>query len=202
MTFTGPDGWPCDFAESTTCAALMAAISGLPGADVLTQETLQTHAFRLFSQSEQGRAEDEPRNQKASTKQSETQLRDLDRLASELEQGLRGLKQPAFDALHREGANIAALSQTLAQLREYAGHAFYDLRAADHARGRPPKHAASAITTTARCTFETITHRRATFTTNPDNGQVSGVWPDFLKAVFAALAVDASVASQVRRKVN
>lgn len=202
MTFTGLDGWPCGFAESAICAALMAAISGLPGADMLPQETLQTHAFRLFSASEQGRAEDEPSNQKASTKQSEAQLRDLDRLASELERGLRDLKQPAFDALHREGANIAALSQTLAQLREYAGHAFFDLRAAEHARGRPPNHEASAITTKARCTFETITQRRATFTTDPANGQVSGAWPDFLKAVFTALAVDASVASQVRRKVN
>ena len=202
MTFIGADGWPCDFAESAPCAALMQVISLLPGAGTLSQNTLQTHAFRLFSASEQGRAEDEPRNQKASIKQSEAQLRDLDRLASELEQRLRDLKQPAFGTLHREGAEIAALVQTLAELREYSGHALSDLRAAEHARGRPPKHEAAAVTTTARCTFETITQRRATSTTDPATGQVSGAWPDFLKAVFAALTVDASVASQVRRKVK
>jgi hypothetical protein len=59
MTFTGVDGWPCDFADSPTGGALVEAVSGLPGAVALSQDAVQSFAKRLFSASEQGKASEE-----------------------------------------------------------------------------------------------------------------------------------------------
>lgn len=199
MTFTGADGWACDFDQSATGAALIVAISQLPGAETLAQDAVRTAAFRLYSASEQGKASDEPRNRPASIVQSEREIETLDRLAGELEQAIRNIKRPSHAALFREGANLPELSANLALLREYARHAYSDLRDTEKARGRPQKHEAAAVTETARHIFETITQRPATFTTDPATGHVSGNWPDFLQAVFSALSVAASVASQVRK---
>lgn len=199
MTFVNADGWPCDFADWPTGAALIAAVSKLPGAETLAQDAVRTAAFRLYSAREQGRASDEPRNRPASIAQSEKQWQDLDRLAGELEQAIRNIKRPLHAALFREGANLPEISANLAQLREYATQAYIDLSDTENARGRPQKHEAAAVTETARHIFETITQRPATFTTDPATGHVSGNWPDFLQAVFSALSVAASVASQVRR---
>jgi hypothetical protein len=199
MTFTGADGWPCDFDQSATGVALIVAISRLPGAETLAQDAVRTAALRLYSASEQGKASDEPRNRPASIVQSEREIETLDRLAGELEQAIRNIKRPSHAALFREGANLTELSANLAQLREYARHAYSDLRDTEKARGRPQKHEAAAVTETARHIFQTITQRPATFTTDPATGRVSGNWPDFLQAVFSALSVAASVASQVRK---
>jgi hypothetical protein len=199
MIFIGADGWPCDFADSPTGAALVEAVSRLPGADALSQDAVQSFAMRLFSASEQGKASDEPRSRPASIAQSEREIETLDKLAGELEQAIRSIRKPSHAALFREGANLAEISENLAQLREYARHAYSDLRDAENVRGRPKKHEAAVVTETARHIFETIEKRPATFTTDPASGSVSGIWPDFLSAVFEALAVTASVASQVRK---
>lgn len=199
MTFTGVDGWPCDFADSPTGGKLVKAVSGLPGAVALSQDAVQSFAKRLFSVSEQGKASEEPRNRPASIEQSEKEIETLDRLAGKLERAIRELKRPSHAALFREGANLPEISANLAQLREYARHSYSNLRDTENAKGRPIKHEAAAVTETARHIFRTIEKRPDTFTTDPASGHVSGIWPDFLSAVFDALGVNASVASQVRK---
>lgn len=196
--FIGQDGYPCEFSESPFGAGLIKAIRAIPGAETLEPEAVEGKARMLYAVSEGGRDEELPRNRPASQKASDDELRKLAALAEKLERHILSIRQPAVSALYAEGAHVFELVRTLQETQENARHAFSALEIEGTPSGAPKKIEAAEVAFLASRVFEHISGRRATFTTDPGSGKVSGAWPDFLSAVFDALYINASVAAQVR----
>jgi hypothetical protein len=155
-------------------------------------------ALNLWSASWSGRDEELPRNRPASLQSSETELRKLHELAGKLADHIEAMRQPAIAALYAEGAGVFDIVPRLRDLQQDAQAAFGDLKPQGSGRGAGVKAEAAAVTEAAAFQFERVTGRAAGFTSDPDTGVVSGTWPDFLRVVFDALGIDASVAAQVR----
>ncbi|WP_397542052.1 hypothetical protein [Roseovarius salis] len=200
--FIGADGWPCEFAMSGFGAKLIQAIWAIPGAEPLTEDDVEGKARMLYAVSEGGRDEELPRNRPASQKASEGELRKLAALAERLERHILSMRQPAVSAFYAEtargGRGLFELVRTLQETQDNARHAFSALEVESTPSGAPKKIEAAEVAFLSSRLFEHISGRRATFTTDPLTGKVSGAWPDFLSAVFDALYIDASVAAQVR----
>ena len=145
-------------------------------------------------------AEDEaPRNRPASAKQTERQLVKFHKLCGELADFVADMNRPAVDGLHAEGFNAFALATALRAAQEQAQCAFGSFEAGPLPSGRPSKLQATDVTRLCAGVFVKITGRRPTFTTSPATGEISGLWPDTLGAVFKALHIDAKVSHQVRK---
>lgn len=194
----GVDGWPCEFEMSGFGAGLIRAIRAIPGAEALTNGDVEGKARMLYTTSNMGRDEELPRNRPASQKASDDELRKLAALAEKLERHILSMRQPAVSALYAEGAHVFELVRTLQETQENARHAFSALDIEGIPSGAPKKIEAAEVAFLASRIFEHISGRRATFTTDPGTGKVSGAWPDFLSSVYDALYIKASVAAQVR----
>lgn len=196
MRFTGADGWPCSFEEWLGSIPLQEAVKSL--GDGLTIEEIERLSWQIFSASEQGRVAQEPRNTPATEAGATGDLCKLEKHAMALLGATEELRAPAFDALTREGIDLAALQTQLRRLIEYTGHAGGDLRDVKRGAGATPKIRARAVADAAGHVFSIATGNRPTCTTDPISSQVSGAWPDFLDRVFRAFEVKASIASQAR----
>lgn len=192
------DGYPCEFVESAFGKPLVEAIEALPGADALTPDDVEAKARMLYHAAQYGRDEELPRNRPASQKASEDELRKLAALAIKLERHIKKMRQPAVSALYSEGAHVFELARLLEQVQEDARRAFNSLGVGGSPGGAPEKIAAKEVAFLAARTFETVTGQRASFTSDPSTSEVTGDWPEFLAAVYAALHIQASVAAQAR----
>lgn len=197
-TWFGLDGFPCVFAESSTGSALIRAIAELPGGEHLGEKGIEGNAHLLLNAYQQGRDENLPRNQPATRKMTDDEIRAFHDMAIKLADHIEGLHRPAVAAMFAEGGNPFNLVPQLREAAEIARFAFGMAEVSLKSPGRPKKSDAIYVTEMASFVFNHVSGRRPTFTTHPATGEVSGSWPDFLGKVFAALQIDASVASQVR----
>lgn len=198
--FTGIDGYDCEFSLSGFGAKLINAIRLIPGSEALDYDEHEDEGYArmIYAVAEGGRNQERPNNRPASQKASEGELRKLAAHAEKLERHIQSMHRPAISALSAEGVRVFELVWLLQELQENARHAFSALEVAGTPSGAPKKIEAAEVAFLASRIFEHISGRRATFTTDPLTGKVSGAWPDFLSAVFDALYIDASVAAQVR----
>lgn len=197
MGWTGEDGWPVAFEDTATCAAMVRAIRAIPGAHV-TEAAALGFARRLVAASEAGRVEEMPINRPSTGAGADSELEKLHRLCGRVIDHIAAMRRPAADGLRAEGGDLPGLQRALRQAMEAAQHA-YGGTAAGIAGGRRPKIEAAFVADTAASVFESVTGKRATITVDIFTGAISGAWPDFLAAIFAALSIDASVEAQARR---
>lgn len=160
-------------------------------------DVIEAHAARIYAAARQGRLDEHAHNRPATKATSDEQLIRLDKLAGQLAQHVEAMNRPAVDALRREGLDGAALVDLARLVQERCQWAFggYD---DERSSGRPPAVEAQEVTAAVANAFQRITGKRPTFTTDPLTVEVSGLWPDTLRAVFAVLFIRASVESQVR----
>lgn len=194
--FKRPD-WPMEW-ELDRRTALIQAITELPNGELLSNQASEGQAVLLYSASQFGRDEELPRNRPASRKASETELRTLALLCGKLAKHIDKMHRPAVGSFYSEGGELFNFANQVRETEQIAQFAFGSVEIEDSGRGAGKKVEAAQVAEMAAHVFEHITGKRPTFTTDPQNGQVSGVWPDFLSAVFGALWIKASVASQVR----
>ncbi len=191
----GPDGWPCDYPPG-----LIDALAALPGANSVGADDLDNLARLIEVVAALGKNEEQPSSRPATATASDKELVQLHSLCMKLANHIETMHEPAISALAAEGGDHRLLMDTLLLTAECTRHAYGATDAPESLSGRPPKVAAAEVTKTAAHVFEKITERSATFTTDPVTSIVSGVWPDFLGKVFAALYINASVASQVKAR--
>lgn len=196
--FISIQGWPCEFEESPVGTGLIKAIRAVPGGEALADSTTVDLARLLYAVAEGGRDEELPRNRPASQKASEAEIRKLAEMSERLADHLEAMRRPAISAITQEGIFPFDLVHVLRATIEQTKRAFSEIDITDTPAGAPQKVAAAEVALMASRIFEQITDRRPTFTTDPATGHVSGLWPDFLAAIYDALAISASVASQVR----
>jgi hypothetical protein len=156
-------------------------------------------ALMLWSASWSGRDEELPRNRPASLQSSETELRKLHELAGKLADHIEAMRQPAIAALYAEGAGVFDIVPRLRDLQQDARDAFGDLKAHGSGRGAGVKAEAAAVTEAAAWQFERRTGEVVRYTSDPDTGAKSQLWPEFLRAVLDALGIKASIGSQVQK---
>lgn len=198
--FIGENGLPCSFEDSTWCRALFQAIASLDKEKGADRNKVTGFARLLWSVSEAGRDEELPRNRPASQAATDRELEKIIDLATRLADFIDDIHQPAVDSLFREGTLIFQEQMRLRQLAEYARHAYSEnTKPLRMPKGAPTKIEAKIVAETCATIYREMTGKRPTFTTDPITGDISGAWPDFLQSAFDALAIDASVPSQVRR---
>ena len=190
--WTGGDGWPRDFPEK-----LVDAFRRIPNGENLTDDRIYGMAKIVASIATSGQIEEMPRNRGASATGSEAELKKFHDNCEKLAEQIETLRQPSTSALFGEGLLLWDLHKALRQAQEATRHAFSALEANTNA-GRPKKIQAASVTDICAQLFEEVSRKRPTFTTDTGDSTISGAWPDFLQAVFDALYIDASVASQVR----
>ena len=196
--FVGADGWPCDFAENTIGARLIAAMRALHCGDTLDDDMAEVLARQLYAVANLGRDEELPRNRPASQKASEAELEKLVSLAERLTDHIEAMHRPAVAALVAEGADPLRLAADLQRLRHDPLASLSGIDVNAPAARRPPKIEAREVAIHAARLFECITGRPPTYTTDPATSERRGAWPGFLGEVFAALAINASVNEQAR----
>lgn len=190
--------WPMDH-EIQRRNDLMDAIRALPNGETLSDEKVEGQAIFLWSASNFGRIEELPCNRPASQKASEVELERLAKIAAQLADHIEAMHRPAVAAIWKESADdLWTTAQRARDLSEAAKHAAGVIDAEDSARGAGKKVEAEEVAEMAGHVFEHVTGRRPTLTVAPDDGQVSGVWPDFLARVFTTLRVKASPNWQAR----
>lgn len=194
--FKRPD-WPMEW-ELERRTALIQAITELPNGELLSEQASEGQAILLYSTSQFGRDEELPRNRPASLKASETELRALASLCDKLALHIESMHRPAVGSFFGEGGDLFTFANQVREAKQIAEFAFGGIEIGDSGRGAGKKIEAAQVTELSAHVFEHVTGKRPTFTTDPQSGQISGVWPDFLSAVFDALWIKASVASQVR----
>ena len=190
--WTGVDGWPTDFPEK-----LVDAFRNIPNGQHLTDDKIYGMAKIVASIATSGQIEEMPRNRGASATGSEAELKKFHDNCEKLAEQIETLRQPSISALFGEGLLLWDLHKALRQAQEATRHAFSALEANTNG-GRPKKIQAASVTDICAQLFEDVSGKRPTFTTDTGDSTISGAWPDFLQAVFDALYIDASVASQVR----
>lgn len=195
--FARPD-WPLEH-ELAFRARLMGALRCLPGGDALGDDEAEGLALMLLAASSTGSDDELPRNRDASQKASEAELCTLHKLAGKLAEHIDAMHRPAVAVLTAEGVEPFTLAARLRELQDETRAALSELQASGSGRGAPQKAEAAAVTEAAAAVFERITGQRATHTNYASSG-VGGLWPEFLRDVFEALGVKASVASQVRAR--
>jgi hypothetical protein len=190
--WTGGDGWPTDFPEK-----LVDAFRKIPNGENLKNDRIYGMAKLVASIVEDGQIEEMPRNRAASMAGSEAELRKFHDNCEKLADQIETLRQPSISALFDEGLFVFDLYEKLRQAQELTKHAFGGLEA-NTKGGRPKKIGAASVTDICAKLFEDVSGKRPTYTTDTSDSTISGVWPEFLKSVFEALYIEASVASQVR----
>jgi hypothetical protein len=195
--WTGVDGYPCSFAESSVGVALTKAISALPGSDVFDHTALEQKAQFLWRQAESARENARSCNLPASQSATERDLLKLHDLCGKLVDHIEAMHDPAISALANEGFLAIPMAARLREIREVAREAFNECEGKE-VRGRRPEIEAPHVSEIAGEIYQHITGRRPTFTSDPVTSEISGIWPDFLRSVFIALHIEASVASQAR----
>lgn len=195
--WVGLDGWPCYFHESHVGSSLIELLRRLPSPENLSEEQLILKATFLSKMADIGKEQDQTCNRPASQKASESELTKLHDLCEKLSTHLESLHEPALTALENEGFLIQNFSEYVWQIQEGAKIAFGSVEG-QSSRGRPKQEEAAIISLSAASMYQEVTGKRATFTTDPASGEISGKWPEFLEAVFSTLSIRASVASQVR----
>nr|WP_309502352.1 hypothetical protein [uncultured Roseovarius sp.] len=195
--FVGKNGFRCSFSESPMGGALIQAIAALPGAETFEPSEIERKARFMWELSKSARRNALKRNLPASQSASDKELRKLNDLCGKLADHIEDMHAPAITALANEGILAISMAEDLRKMMEGARYAF-GACVGQEARGRKPEIAAAQISEIAGSMYEYITGKRPTITTDPYTGKVSGVWPDFLQAVFEALHVHASVANQSR----
>lgn len=190
--WTGVDGWPTDFPEK-----LFDALRMIPNGQHLTDDKIYGMGKIVASIAAGGKIEEMPRNRGLSATGSEAELRKFHNNCKKLADEIETLRQPSISALFNEGLLVFDLCEKLRQAQELTRHAFSALEAGTNG-GRPRKIQATCVTDVCAQIFEEVSGKRPTFTTDTGDSTISGAWPEFLGAVFDALKIDASVASQVR----
>lgn len=189
--------WPQQH-ELLRRSKLLAAIRQIPGGHKLSDEDAEWKALNLWRDSNIGLDEQMNRNRPASHRASEGELRKLAALAEKLETHIHKLHHPAVSALYSEGCNIFDFANELESMKYSANNAFSGLNTQDEVLGAGKKLQASIVTEGAAIVFKGVSGRKPTFTTDPVTNEISGDWPSFLREVFSALWIEASVAAQVK----
>lgn len=196
-SFIGADGLRCSFSESRVGSGLIQAITALPGADAFERIEIERKAQFIWELAQSARRNALNCNLPASQGASDKELRKLHDLCSKVVDHIEEMHSPAVTALANEGFVVATTVEELRKLMEGARYAFGACEGQE-TKGRKRDIEASQISEIAGSMFEYVTGRRPTITTDPHTGEVSGDWPQFLRAVFDALHVQASVANQSR----
>ncbi|MFV1876253.1 hypothetical protein [Nioella sp.] len=181
-------------------SALMRAVQSLPNSHDLTNDDAEGKALLLYSTSEWGRNDERPHNRPSTAQKCDKDLRKLMELCAKTVAHIEQMNRPAVGAYFSEDTSnygdLWTLKNALAQAAEIAGHGL-GCEKQEASRGQR-KIEAAQVTEMAGQIFEAVSGHSPTFTTDPISNTISGPWPSFLSAVFAALMVDASVESQVR----
>jgi predicted O-linked N-acetylglucosamine transferase (SPINDLY family) len=199
--FNRPD-WPMDW-ELKRRADLMEAIKVLEHADAQDAQRIEGMALLLFITSMHASDAELPRNRQAALKASQTEMRDLMALCEKLRGHIENMHQPAVSALMDEGAKLFTFASEVAQMAEIAGISIGSIDAKKAAKGAKSKIVAAQVTEMAAHLYEDMTGRHATYTTHsndlhPSGPSISGQWLTFLKAIFQALNIQASVEAQTK----
>lgn len=170
--------------------------------DVLPKEyhdhaKIEVAASRIYVSSIQGIEAEQPRNAPATANRTEEQLQAMVSRCNDLVQLLDRMNSPATTALFREGVDIRQLARTLREAAETARCAYGEYSIGPAPNGRPKKYEAAFVTESTALAYESITGRCPTFTTDPMTAEITGLWPDLLRATFQVLKIEASVPSQV-----
>lgn len=197
--YSDKNGWPCSFVESTWGIGLMAAINGLPHSNSLDSEQGEIEGLSriIFDGFESGRSAKHQRNQPASGKSSEEQIRKLHKLIDGLSDHLSLLNKPVLDVLKMEGFELHKFSESLDENKEIVRYAFGLLDPSSLRGSTETKLVARIVCEIAAQVFEYVENRHATFSTDVVTSERSGDWPVFLERVYKTLRIDASVSSQV-----
>lgn len=178
----------------------MEAVDLLPCPEGLDKENGEVEglARALFEVHSMALMEGLPRNQLATGKASEDQIRKLHKHIAALSDHLLRLKKPAVEALELEGFGFQELLENLESKQQIVRFAFGLINPNAKIESRKTKIIASLVTEGAADVFEYVTQKPATFTTDVVSSKRSGrPWPKFLDRVFSILRIDASVAAQV-----
>lgn len=173
--------------------ALLDVLSG----EQIDHEKIEAAAIRIYASSVRGIEEEQPYRTAATRKKTDQQLINMAAKCKDLALTLSCINRPAASALFAEGVDIRELARILHQAAETAQHAFGEYSPGPPPNGRPKKIEAAFVTESTAAAFESITGRRATYTTDPITGEVIGLWPDLLAAIFRVLRINASLPSQV-----
>lgn len=193
--WTDQDGWHKEFLRP-----IVEALRSIPGGGELPIESLYDKAALIEAVANGGKDAEAASNRHATPKASLEELRKLELMCSKLVQHIEEMRGPAVAALSIEGLSTSDLAARLKAAQEVAGYALgnIDFSETGPKGGSPKKVAASDVTEICAVIYEEVRKKPPTFTTDTGNSQISGVWPDFLQAVFNALCIKASVGSQVR----
>lgn len=197
MTFTGEDGFPCEFSGSRWGRALIGAVKSLDAS--VDDADAEAMAAQLWSASEIGRAVAEPRNRIATEKATRTELQRCEAIARRLSERLSAMHGPAVTALLGEGFDTRRLQGELAAFQQAVVEAWGCDSTTDRFVQGNADHEADHVTQRAALIYERVTGQAVTRGTwNDYESRLTGPWPEFLSAVFAALGIDASVEHRAR----
>jgi hypothetical protein len=188
--------WPMEW-ELARRSELMEAIAELPFDQTLDQEELERKALFLWDNIESARRRAKNCSRPASQKASDDELRKFAELCENLALHINKMHEPAISALGQEGFGALEFAERLLQAKETARFAF-GIVEGKQVRGRKPEVEATEISEFAGRMYHHITGKLPTLTTHTLTGNVSGIWPDFLRRVFKVAYIKASVAAQAR----
>ncbi|MCP2679263.1 hypothetical protein NHF45_06945 [Maricaulaceae bacterium NA33B04] len=195
----GVDGKPCEFAETSWGNGVKGVIRTLTGAGELNTERLNYFANLIGEAIDTGEAEEQPWSQAAGRERSEKQLDDIIKIITNLLDAVDQLNRPAVDALAAEGEHPNQFRGRLRDFRLAACDARTMLENAPPVKGAPKKHQAEAISLVAKEIYEEVTGKPVGHTVNPDGGERTGPFIDFLNALYNVCSIKASAQAQVKK---
>lgn len=205
-------GWFDDYCASNTRTAFNAdgwpVVESPPRkiADAL-RDTLASHgptavlienaAAQIYAASELGRSDEQTANLLATEKTSKKELCAFHDLTGKLADLIDGMHNPAIAALSREGLIAFDLLEPLRRAHEVAGYALGGLQSLPQRNpGKKPMVEAPEVTAITAGFFKQITGKAPT--RSVDSEGEYGEWIDTLRAVFAALGINASAETQAK----
>lgn len=188
-------GSPRRSRRAREAVGLLRAINGLPNTDGLNEGEALRIAEAICAAWNAGRGMEERSEQPASQRESEKQLLALHGSLSRTLEVVERLQRPSTVALEREGFSPDRLKELLSEW-EHAVHMAFGGIEGEPSRGAKPKIATGEVAEVAGHYFRTLTGRNPTITKDPATNARSGLWLNFLEAVFAALGIEASAPAQ------
>jgi len=200
--WTGLDGWPCDFSRTPWGEEVKTAIRNLDGGEKISADLLGYLAQLIGDAIDAGEAEAHPWLQDAGRKRSEKQLNELLALSEKFRAKVRGLNLPAVNALNDEMYHPSKLLEHLESFEQAARDARAMLEEREAAKGARAKYVAHKVTRAASGVYEQVTGKSGGYTTNPDGGERTGPFIDFVQKVFDIWQIDAKASAQVKAIIS
>lgn len=176
-----------------------AAIRALPSADAQPSLDVVSLASSIWWAADRGWLKGSTGRRSTTPAATRKELATLARKADALAAHVRSLHAPAAVSVSAEGVDLDDLCARMQNMAEAAKRGQAYVAGVERGRGRPPDQLASDVTARAMEVFKSVTGRELTYTTAPVDSarKVIADGDTFLRAIFDALGIKASVLEQI-----